>query len=271
MVTTDAYAFLDIDRPLCAWATYRGALVSAPDRPGFISVWNAGLLTASPDRKRRELGLEKVRFEEFPCRVSRLKGMFCLQDTIGVERALAWDEGGRTHFQQQYVAELSLAGADDRRDLLDANWITHFGHLDDVEWMRSYWAGAPCPADDPLWEMLVEGRMMVLGTELRQRAYDLIKSEFPDSLMFLEIARQAAWVDSDLGSISCYIRNEGDNQILSYLLNMEDAECPILLQKLTYLKESGHSINWADLAPHLANDSFGRVPDLRPYESILPP
>jgi hypothetical protein len=34
MLTTDAYAFLNINDPVCAWATYRRVLVSAPEEPG---------------------------------------------------------------------------------------------------------------------------------------------------------------------------------------------------------------------------------------------
>jgi len=41
---TDGWAFLNIANPMCAWATYRGVLVSIPTGPGFISVWSASLL-----------------------------------------------------------------------------------------------------------------------------------------------------------------------------------------------------------------------------------
>jgi hypothetical protein len=55
MLSTDAYAYLNVDNPICAWATYRGVLVTPPAEPGFLSVWTAGLLG------ERWLGL----FEQF--------------------------------------------------------------------------------------------------------------------------------------------------------------------------------------------------------------
>lgn len=270
MSQTDAFAFLDIDKPLCAWATYRGILVCAPDKPGFVSVWSAGILAAgSAVRIGRELALEKVRFEEFPNRVSRLRGMFCFQDAGSAERALEWDEDDKTHFKRQYLAEVSLGTVATRRDVLDSNWISCLGDQNDRRWMKSYWTGSPCPNRDPLWEVLVDGRIVVLGTELRKRAYHLLKSEFPDSLMFLEIGRQAARVGSDLGSISSIIRQVDGELIIDYVLNMEDAECHDFLRRLEQLKTSGHPINWADMAPHIANDAFGALPDLRPYRSRI--
>lgn len=270
MLATDAYAFLDIDSPVCAWATYRGTLVCAPDNPGFVSVWTAGLIHASdPGRMSFESAVEAVRATQFPHRISRLRGMFCLLEAEDAERACSWDRARKTHFQPKYLAELSLSEAGDRRDRLDANWITHApksesGFLTDNSWIPRYWAGDPYPDETPIWETLVDGRLIVLGTDIRQRAYDAIKSEFPGSLMFPEIARQAAWVGSDLGTISAFILHEGEEMVLEYVMNMLDAENPAVLTKLAALRESDHPINWADMKPHIEQDSFGRLPDLRP-------
>ena len=160
MLKTDAYAFIDIDRPLAAWATYRGVLVCAPNEPGFISVWTADLLAVGdPGRFHREAALESVRAAKFPDRVSRLRGMFCLTDEHSVTRACSWDIAGRTHFQRKYLAELSLAKAGPKRDRLDANWITNApvdsqGILTDATWIPKYWSGEPCPGHEPIWETL---------------------------------------------------------------------------------------------------------------------
>jgi len=271
MLATDAYAFLDIDSPVCAWATYRGTLVCAPDNPGFVSVWTAGLIrSGNPGRMSFESTIEAVRATQFPHRISRLRGMFCMPDAESAKRACSRDTEQKTHFQPEYLAELSLSEAGGRRDRLDANWITfapknESGFLTDSSWASRYWAGDPFPNKAPIWETLVDGRLIVLGTDIRQRAYAAIKSEFPDSLMFLEIARQAAWVGSDLGMISAFIRHEGENMVLDYAMNMLDAENPAVLERLVSLRESGHPINWADMKPHVEKDSFGRVPDLRIY------
>ena len=53
----------------------------------------------------------------------------------------------------------------------NSNWITHApvneeGFLTEVAWIPSYWAGEPYPNATPIWETLVEGRMIVLGTSL---------------------------------------------------------------------------------------------------------
>jgi hypothetical protein len=276
MLATDAYAFLDIDNPLCAWATYRGALVCAPEIPGFVSVWTAGLIRASdPGRVDFEAAVEAVRVAQFPQLISRLRGMFSLPDAETAKRACSWDQARRTHFQPRYRAELNLSEAGTRRDRLDANWITYApvdaaGYLIDGGWIQNYWAGEPYPNKAPIWEILVDGQLIVLGTDIRQRAYAAVKSEFPDSLMFLEIARQAAWVGSDLGTITALIRSEAEEIVLDYAMNMVDAENPKLLGKLSGLRESGHPINWADMKPHIDQDSFGRVPDLRPYGCRFP-
>ena len=267
MLATDAYAFLNIDNPMCAWATYRGTLVCAPDATGFISVWTAGLICAdNPGRIANELGIEAVRVAQFPDRISRLRGMFCFLDAESAGRTRSW--GG--HFEPKFVAELSLSEAGARRDRLDANWITNAptdvaGHLTDDSWIQNYWAGNPYPNEEPIWETLVDERLIVLGTDIRQRAYAAIKSEFPNSLMLLEIARQAAWVGSDLGTISAFFRTEENEMALDYFMNMMDAENPEFLGKLTALRESGHPINWADMKQHIDQESFGNVPDLRPY------
>jgi hypothetical protein len=78
--------------------------------------------------------------------------------------------------------------------------------------------------------MLVDGRLIVMGTELRGRAYENIRSEFPNSLMFLELSRLAAFAGYDVALGNC-----------------------------------GHPVNWDDIRPRVENSSFGSVPDLRPY------
>ena len=91
MLATDAYALLNIDNPMCAWAAYRGTLVCAPDAPGFISVWTAGLIRADkPGRIASELSIEAVRVAQFPDRISRLRGMFCFLDAESAGRAHSW-------------------------------------------------------------------------------------------------------------------------------------------------------------------------------------
>lgn len=266
MLTTDAYAFLDIQNPVCAWCVYRGVLIAADqhDRRGVISAWSASLLrSAGPERLHREFALEIARQTLFPEQVSRLSGMYCFADMRSAERAaVSW--GG--HFHSAYLAELHLEGSL-LASRFDANWISD--DLSDPSWVVRYWQGEPCPAAKPIWEMVFDGRMVVLGTALREKAYEIVKSEFPDSLGILEISRQAAWVGSDLGDICHWAHERDDTLYVEYLMNMRDATDPNFLKRLEALLNSGHDINWADLRPHIRAETFGNVPDLRPFHFSL--
>lgn len=269
MLTTDAYAYLDVQSPVCAWCVYRGVLVAANmhDQPGFISVWSASLLRNSePQRLRREFTLEIARQVHFPNLVSRLSGMYCFVDIDSARRAASsW----RGHFELENLVELHLDGPRSSQKF-DANWIRD--DLSDPTWQNRYWQGDPCPDAEPIWEMVFDGRMIVLGTTVREKAYQVVKREFPNSLGILEIARQAAWVDSDLGDICHWAHEEGDALYVEYLLNMRDADDPNFLDRLGALHKNGHEINWTDLGPHLEAGSFGNVPDLRHLNfSILKP
>jgi hypothetical protein len=265
LLSTDAWAFLNIGNPLCAWATYRGVLVSVMKEPGFVSVMAASALhSIDGSTLGREVELELFRRRHYPDRISRLTGMFCFLDLESAERACAWN--GK-HFRPEYLAELSLSDAGSKRDRLDSNWLTHAsldekGMFESHDWMADYWSGTPCPGSTAIWETLVDGRMIVLGTELRQRAYELIKEWFPDSLAWLEIGRQAALVGSDLMNINGWLQEIGDEVELQFYLDMRDANNADILKRLELLQRDGHPLNTADLVPHLENGSFGRVPDL---------
>jgi hypothetical protein len=281
MLKTDGYAFLNIDDPACAWCAYRGALISAaihgPNR-GFVSVWSAGLLRSSdPARLSRELVLEGVRADRFNRRVSRLAGMYCFLDAESAKRAASlWGSARPNHFRFQNLVEISLEGGS-QRDRLDSNWITYaprdengFYLLDDLDWVDAYWSGEPFPRANPIWETIFDGRMYVLGTELRTLAYHKIKRQFPDSLGILEVARQAAWIGSNLGDICVWLADKGDSFAAHYLMNWKDADTAEFNAKIEELHRSGESVNWGDIAPHLRNGTFGKVPDFRPFEFSRP-
>lgn len=264
MLNTDAFAFLNIRDPLCAWATYRSVLVAAHDAPGFLSVWTAGILRLNNDERfGLEIALETVRAQRHPNRVSRLRGTYCFLDLRSAERALSWGSANN-HFRPEFLAELSLAEAGARHDRLDANWITQRGGKFD-DWMDRYWRGEAFPGEEPLWETIVDGRMIVLGTTLRERAYQLIKRNFPESLTFLELARLAATVGSDLGNTTAHLREEADHFVLAYVMDMRDAEDPDFHAKLQRVKAAGQPVNIADLAPIWTHETFGRTMDLRRF------
>jgi hypothetical protein len=282
MLNTNAYVFLNIDDPVCAWCACRGVLVPASIHghdQGFISSWSAGVMRAAdPARLSRELILEAIRSKRFPQRVSRLSGMYCFLDIDSARRAASvWGTGRRgTHFRSENLAEIYLEGGT-RRDRLDSNWITYadrgtggFLKLDDLQWIENYWSGEPYPEKSPIWETVFDGRMNILGTDLRTQAYERIKSEFPDSLGVLEIARQAAWIGSELGDACAWLTEDENSYQAHYLLNWKDAANPLFIAKLSELHRSGHPTYCEDLGPHLRNGNFGKVPDLRPYAFTRP-
>jgi hypothetical protein len=263
-----AWAYLNIQNPLCAWNTYRGALISPLSEQGFVSVWFASALAAEkPGKVTNELLLETCREELFPDRVSRLRGLYCFPTVVAADRAAhAW--GG--HFRADNLVELDLTLAAPKRDRLDSNWLTYapcndMGVFEDYCWMKSYWAGDPFPDKEPIWEILVEGRMIVLGTSIRERAYQLMKRHLPSSLGILEIARQAEWIESDLGNVCSFLRVSGDIAHLEFYMNWKDADNRDFIARLEALHAGGHPINHDDLAPHLFKGEFGQLPDLRPF------
>jgi hypothetical protein len=283
MLSTDAYVYLNISDPVCAWATYRGVLVSvSPDARGDdpiggLSLMSAAMMRAgSKARLNNELSIESIRRQKHPGRVSRLRGMYCFLDAESAQRAAALWGRFRNHFRPEFLAELHLQTST-RRDRLDSNWITYaerdkngFILGSELEQFDQYWEGKEYPGKVPIWETIVEGRMIVLGTELRKKAYETIRHHFPRTVALLEIARMAAWLESDLGNIRAWLQDEGESVALHYLIDMRAANDPDFLSGLGKLKAEGHPINWADLHREMKDGSFGQTMDLRPYEFSRP-
>ncbi|MCI0428593.1 MAG: DUF2441 domain-containing protein [Nitrospiraceae bacterium] len=260
------FAFLDVDHPVVAWGVYRGVLVSAqatgtpPDSP--VSLMFARTMHLQNNaRFQNELIIESVRAQRFPHHVSRLSGMYFFTVFDEATGALSW--GG--HFRRENLAELEVhpvrAAA-----RVDSNWITYApvdstGRLDrtDISWIDRYWQGEAY-GDSPIWETIVHGRAVVLGTELRQRAYEVIVAAFPNALDMLEIARLAAAVGSDLGQTAAWVTQLSPDRFrLAYYLDMRDADNPEFLRQLAAYDGPK---NISDLAP--GKETFG-VPDFRQY------
>lgn len=147
---------------------------------------------------------------------------------------------------------------------MDARWLSKApldekGEVADLGWAHHYWRGESCDEGCPIWETLIDGRAIVLGTDLRERAYSIIKQNAQDSLMLLETARLAAWVGSDLGNVSAFLREECEDVILEFDMDMRQANDPSFLAKLEELRKSGHPINWKDMEPHIKEGSFGKT------------
>jgi hypothetical protein len=259
---TNACAFLNIGHPVCAWATYRGALVPPPNEPGFISLWAASHLKAgNTEWLQTELELEGTRQRDGSTRVSRLRGLYCFGDKGSAEKALSW---GMAHCRPELFADLHVSGGLDLDQRMDANWITHAKCPNlPKDWMSKYWAGEPYPNASPLWEYLAASNAYVLGTDLREKAYHLLKRKFPRSIALLETARLANWIGSDLGSITCYLSAPAESEYIegSYLLNMKEAGDSEVIEKIDRLRKSGHPIRIQDFT-----EEVGFVtPDFGPF------
>ena len=270
-MSTDAYAFLDISRPYVAWAAYRGVLITPQQTPmegGELVSWWFTDLMRTLTHLDRELTLEHVRRHQFPESVSRMTGMFCFPRRDFADQAIR--ERWGSHYKSDNLAELSLIEAHGCQ-WLDANWITHCGVPGnrDTDWMKRYWNGEEYPDARPVWETLVEGNVTVLGTALRERAYKLVKTCWPDSLMLLEISRLGAWIGSNIGTINAFMTCDESANHFSCLMDMRDANDADFLDRLGRLM-SEHPVNRADIGPHYERGSFGRVPNMTQYQFSVP-
>lgn len=274
---TDGFAFLNIANPATAWGVYRGAIpstVALADRTGrpdilpFMTAFRA----TNRDWLVRETLLEEVRLLVAPNAVSRLGGVFYFPTLRSAELAVINEWGGA--FQSKFLAEVE---AHPRRavTVADANWISAFD-IQNVEDFRRhserYWRGDAFPGREPHWEHILDGTLVVCGTDLRRRAGSLLKQKFPDCLWLLELCRLGPLLDSTVGLISAhFVKCEGGYRT-SFQVDMRDASDPAFLERLDALLASDCAVDWSSLR----SSEYGepRVPDFRPYElpiTYIPP
>jgi hypothetical protein len=191
--------------------------------------------------------------------------MYFFEDHIAAEQA-THEWGG--HFSSKNLAEFELFPSESY-SRHDANWITYAprcqrGRIESEEWIAKYWSGETYPERAPVWELLVQGRAVICGTELRQRAYKVISEKFPDSVSILEISRIAAHIGSDLGHVSAWVIRKGDSSLnLSFFLDMRDADRPEFLDRF---RQYDGPRNYHDLA---VGREYFRVPDFREFSTAF--
>jgi hypothetical protein len=268
-----AFVYLDVDFPPIAWLVYRGVLNScdiASVNPGNLSWFlmdtiKRGLVSTL----RREGILEGIRLKEFCNCLSRLR---CVYAYPSLEMAKRGD-CGREKFRSENLVTIAPAGTV-KSESHDSNWITDFDSLlPDVA--EKYWAGEL--TQNPLTEYLLSGRLNILGTTVRRRAYQIIKQGYPNSLAMLELSRLAAEFGSDLGSIAPWVKREGDRDIVSHIIHYTEPEgLDVFRQAIEEKKRNPNfQVNWADLeplcksGPDLELDARFACPDFKPYEHEL--
>lgn len=105
---------------------------------------------------------------------------------------------------------------------------------------------------------------MLLGTSLRNKAFNILQDSFPDAVVLLETARLAAWIGSDLGNICAFLMLEDTNVSLQYYIDMRDAGNADFQKRIIELRNSGHPINWQAVSPLISRGEF-ITPDFTPY------
>jgi hypothetical protein len=240
------FAFLNVDVPWIAWLVYRGEVVSTKAvGQQALSVWHANYLFDAATSNQRatyyktELAIEKTRQTLFSDKVSRLSELYFFDS---IENARGTGEKWDGKFKEEYLAEIEIY-ENYHSSRHDSEWITHCMNSANQAWISGYLSGQPF-GKEPKWEVLVEGRGLVLGTQVRQRAYETIKRKWSKSLGLLELSRVAVELNSDLGLICPLLTVNDEIGQMGVYLNFQDAQNPIFLDKL--LKYDG-SKNTTDL------------------------
>lgn len=231
-VERTVWAYMYIGNPLVAWECYRGMIIS-PDaindkKCNPIALRAASLLKdSSKNRRIFETKLELIRQASFPNAISRFRCWYAFENRVDAETASRlWTS---KHFNPQFICEIGLLEGS-QITKVDSNWITsRFGNNSNESWMNSYWNGEPCPDNSatPLWELLVNGRGVIYGTDLRQKAYDLIAKNQPKILGLLECARIGALHGFDVGQIVPFVQKISDQKYqVVYIMDKRDINNP---------------------------------------------
>lgn len=268
-----AFVYLDIDNPNIAWLAYRGLLNSADIKTAnpfeiswfLVDVLRRGLISTL----RREGALEGNRIREFPQSTSRLKCVYAYPTIEAAKRS----EYGSGKFRKENLVAIAPVHVS-RLGTYDGQWITDFDSLP-IETARRYWSREYTKTPHP--EFLLSGLFSILGTTVRTRAYQTIKSVWPNALALLELSRLAAEFDSDFGSVSPFFRREGDRVFVRHIIKHDDKEVPEILTRASGRSSADPQfpVNWADLQPFRvppedrAADEQCKLPDSRPYDHEL--
>jgi len=258
--------FLNINDFVVAWEVYCGRMISvdlsSSEGQTPLSSWIASVIKKKGiNWLHNELIMESIRQEYFPSKISRLRGMYFFEDKkTAISASKEWKDG---HFNLDYLAEVEFL-SESSTTKVDHNWIVEKmnnridpDNRSDTEWIHKYWKGEKSNRS-PLWELLVKGRAVVLGSELRKKAYETIQSKQLGTLGLLEVSRVAWGFGSHLGHIAAWLVKDPSNSYLEikYAYDFRDANDEKFLEK--FEKYQGAK-NTKDLNAHTELVS----PDLR--------
>lgn len=214
----------------------------------------------------REAQIDACRATNNPEAVSRLRGLFAFPDKSTADRAVsAWNGFESYYLQEIEIREGSIVS------WYDSRWIdamgTTFAPPDDAA--KAYAVGNEFDDSDPRWELLIDGKADLIGTELQEKAYNVVRAQWPDALSPMEIARLGAQLDSSIGYIAAFPRLADDEVVIEFMMNFQDATNPSFLDAFgRHLADlPPEHINRADLA---VGGGFFNVPDLRSRSLTVP-
>ncbi|MDV7489268.1 hypothetical protein R4544_09090 [Acinetobacter baumannii] len=267
----EGFAYLDYDNPMVAWNIVRGVFDS-PDtlddesnKEQFISIALVSMLQKPISKRLKgELELERIRFENYPTHVSRLRGLFVFDEIESI--AKFWDtECWGEHFQDQYLSDIGVSARKSSR--LDSNWIKYiWDENGDLlsNWERnahSYWQGLPFPQKEAIWERIVEGSITVWSMDIKHKALETVMYKWPNSLNILNYAcKCAAFGDLD-GQTFALIGREENRIKCSFYLRMKNIQDSIFLDRLKNYIDTN-----SKLSCNLYNEGETYLPDLSVYD-----
>ncbi len=192
MVKKELYAYLNINNPMVAWEVAIGRVRSACDfgleNGGFgMSLWYYSLLKECTHKKRgerfaKEMLLENERSNNFPSKVSRLRGMYFFKSENDAKAAL--DRWGVSR-NGRYISKINFSAT--ALTEVDSEWITSCLKSEDTNWMNKYWNGDTYGIK-PLTEIIASGIGTVQNEIIRQAAYWRVVERFPDVTPLLAMA-----------------------------------------------------------------------------------
>lgn len=269
-----AFVYLDVSFPPVAWLAYRGTLNSCAitsANPGNISWFlvetiKRGLISTL----RREGTLEGFRVKSFNTHTSRLR---CVYAYPTLDDAKKGNES-RGKFISENLVAIAPACANFKSEEHDSTWITNFDSLP-IDTAKRYWEGEL--TKEPLRELLLDGRFLILGTSVRKKSYETIKKACSTALALLELSRLAAHFGSDLGAVAPWLKQDGDRIVVTHIMNYSGKEGVEIFKKAIeeHKKDRSFAVNWDDLKPLCAKredpqlDALFSAPDFRSYDHEL--
>ena len=177
----------------------------------------------------------------------------------------AW--GG--HFVEENLHQVLLRGG--QYSIYDSQWITYAprcpgGLLDEskLEWIYKYFQGEPYN-ETPIWEVLLNGFVVIPDEKIRRHCYALLEEEFPNSLPSLLMARLASEVGSLGGLNAPYFQvTESGNFHLGYVWQNADFSDKEVIERISKHPDAGL------LGKMMIENETWNLPDFRPYFVFIP-